>query len=159
MATDLERREAHEGTGMPDPGELASRARDEIGDRAHELGGQAQTKLRQQLDQRSTETGDHVLSVGDALRRSSEQLRTEGKDAPAAVVEGVSRRAQDLGRYLQSADADRILDDAERFAREKPWLTALAAAAAGFAASRFLKASSARRYERRPLATSRDGRI
>ena len=158
MATELERTDTMEGTGMPPPGELAARARDEIGDQAHRLGGEAETRLREQLDRRSTETGDQMLSVGDALRRSSEQLRAEGNSAPAALVEGVSRRADDLGRYLRSADADRILDDAERVARRNPWLTALAASAAGFAASRFVKASSARRYDRRPLTTSRDGR-
>lgn len=158
MATELDRRHATEGTGMPPPGELASRARDEIGDRANELGGQAGAKLREQLDRRSTETGDQMLSVGDALRRSSEQLRGEGNDAPAALVESASRRADEMGRYLRSADADQILDDAERVARRNPWLTALAGAAAGFAASRFLKATSARRYGHAPLAPSRDGR-
>jgi len=70
---------------------------------------------------------------------------------PAKLVEGVSRRADDLGRYLRTSDANQILDDAEGIARRNPWLTALAGAAAGFAASRFLKASSGRRYDRRPL--------
>ena len=157
MATELDRRNTTEGTGMPPPSELASRARDEIGDQAHRLRGEAETRLREQLDRRSTETGDQMLSVGDALRGSTERLRAQGNDTPAALVEGVSRRADDLGRYLRSADADRILDDAERVARRNPWLTALAGAAAGFAASRFLKASSGRRYDRRPLTSARDG--
>lgn len=157
MATDLDRRDATERTATPPSGELASRVGDEIGERAHELGGKAESRLREQVDRRSTETGDQMRSVGDALRRSSEQLRSDGKDAPAALVEGASRRAEDLGRYLQSADAQRILDDAEGIARRNPWLTALAGAAAGFAASRFLKASSARRYDRRPVSASGDG--
>ena len=158
MATELDRRKADEGTGMPPPGELASRARDELGHRAHELGSDAQVKVREQLDRRSTEAGEQALSVGSALRQSSTHLREEGKDASAALVEGASRRAEDVGRYLRAADADRILEDAERVARRNPWLTALAGAAAGFAASRFLKASSGRRYDRGPLVTSRDGR-
>jgi hypothetical protein len=58
----------------------------------------------------------------------------------------VARRADDLGSYLKSADADRILGDVEDFARRRPWLTAAAGALAGLAASRFLKASSSRRY-------------
>jgi hypothetical protein len=137
---------------MPPPGELASRAKEEMGSKAQELGGEAQTRLREQLDTRSTQAGDQLISVGDALRRSSEQLRGEGKDAPASLVEGASRRAEDVGRYLSTADANQILDDAEGIARRNPWLTALAGAAAGFAASRFLKASSGRRYDRRPYA-------
>lgn len=150
MATEVERGTTV-GEGMPPSGELASRAKEEMGTKAHELGGEAQARMREQLDTRSTQAGEQLVSVGDALQRSSEQLRGEGKDTPAKLVEGVSRRADDLGRYLRTSDANQILDDAEGIARRNPWLTALAGAAAGFTASRFLKASSGRRYDRRPL--------
>jgi ElaB/YqjD/DUF883 family membrane-anchored ribosome-binding protein len=142
---------------MPPPGELAAKAKDEVGAKAHELGSEAQTRMRDELDTRSTKAGDGLISVGDALRRSSEQLRGEGKDMPAQVVEGVSRRADDIGRYLRTADANEILDDVEGYARRNPWLTAVAGAAVGFAASRFLKASSARRYDRRPVVRTGTG--
>lgn len=71
----------------------------------------------------------------------------EGKDTPASIVEQISRRADDLGGYLERADADRMLGDVEEFARKRPWLVGAIALTAGFAASRLLKASSARRYE------------
>ena len=62
----------------------------------------------------------------------------------------VARRADDVGDYLQSAEADRILGDIEGFARRRPWLTAGVGALAGLLASRFVKASGNRRYEGAP---------
>ena len=71
----------------------------------------------------------------------------EGKEAPARAVQQAAQKIEDLGGYLRSADADRILGDVERFARRRPWLTATTGVVAGFLASRFVKASSERRYE------------
>ena len=104
-------------------------------------------RLRQQVDQRSTQAGDQVEAVGRAMKQTSEQLRSEGKETPARAVEQAAQKVEDLGGYLRSADADRILHDVESFARRRPWLTAATGAAVGFVASRFLKASSERRYE------------
>jgi hypothetical protein len=59
----------------------------------------------------------------------------------------VAERAEDLGAYLQSTQADKMLTDLERFARRRPWVTAGVGVLAGFVASRFVKASADRRYE------------
>jgi hypothetical protein len=53
---------------------------------------------------------------------------------------------EDFGSYLQRASGDRLLHDAEEFARRRPWAVAGIGVVAGLAASRFLKASSERRY-------------
>lgn len=52
-----------------------------------------------------------------------------------------------------------MLQDVERFARERPWLVAGAAAAAGLIASRFLKASSERRFTQASLGGQRGGSV
>jgi ElaB/YqjD/DUF883 family membrane-anchored ribosome-binding protein len=127
--------------------ELVSQAQEQVQEKAHELRGEAEFRLREQVDQRSTQVGEQVQSFGQALRSGSKQLHSEGKDTPAKLVDQVAQKADELGSYLQSADADRILDDVESFARRRPWLTAGIGAAAGFLASRFVKASSHRRYE------------
>jgi ElaB/YqjD/DUF883 family membrane-anchored ribosome-binding protein len=127
--------------------ELVSAAQEQITAKAHELGGEANLQIREQLDQRSTQAGEQLQSIGKTLQSGANQLRSEGKDVPARVVEEVARRADDVGGYLQSAEADRILGDIEGFARRRPWLTAGVGALAGFLASRFVKASSNRRYE------------
>jgi len=54
-----------------------------------------------------------------------------------------------LGGWLRDSDSDKILSDVEDFGRSKPWALALGGMAIGFAAARFLKASSTQRYERR----------
>lgn len=127
--------------------ELVSAAQEQITAKAHELGGEANLQIREQLDQRSTQAGEQLQSIGKTLQSGANQLRSEGKDVPARVVAEVARRADDVGGYLQSAEADRILRDLEGFARRRPWLTASAGALAGFLASRFVKASGNRRYE------------
>jgi ElaB/YqjD/DUF883 family membrane-anchored ribosome-binding protein len=135
-------------TGVKDKGEeLVSAAQEQITAKAHELGGEANFQIREQLDQRSTQAGEQLQSIGKTLRSGASQLRSEGKDVPARVVEEVARRADDVGGYLQSAEADRMLGDLEGFARRRPWLTAGVGALAGFLASRFVKASGDRRYE------------
>jgi ElaB/YqjD/DUF883 family membrane-anchored ribosome-binding protein len=134
--------------GVKDKGEeLVSSAQEQIMEKAHELGGQASSQIREQLDLRSSKAGEQVQSVGKVLQSGANQLRSEGKDAPARLVEEVARRADNLGGYLQSAESERMLRDVEEFARRRPWLTAGGGALAGFLASRFVKASGDRRYE------------
>ena len=127
--------------------ELVSAAQEQITVTAHELSGGANFQIREQLDQRSTQAGEQLQSIGKTLQSGANQLRSEGKDVPARVVEEVARRADDGGGYLQSAEAARVRGDLEGFARGRPWLTAGVGALAGFLASRFVKASGNRRYE------------
>ena len=127
--------------------ELVSSAQQQVTEKAEEVRGDAAFQLREQVERRSTETGQQVQAVGSALRSGVDQLRADGRGAPAMAVDRIAEQAEQLGSYLQSADADRILRDVESFARRRPWLTAGAAAAAGFVASRLVKASSDRRYE------------
>jgi ElaB/YqjD/DUF883 family membrane-anchored ribosome-binding protein len=127
--------------------ELVSAAQEQVETKAGELRGEAGFQLSEQVNQRSTELGDQVQALGEALRSGAQQLRTQGKAPTATIAEKAAQAAEDVGRYLQSSDADRILGDVERFARQRPWLTAGVGALAGFVASRFVKASGDRRYE------------
>jgi hypothetical protein len=109
--------------------------------------GQARGRLRDQVDQRSTQAGDQVQSAAQDVRSVAEQLRNQGKEAPARVAEQVADRAESFGTYLRDADGERLLGDVEAVARRQPWLVAAGGLALGFVASRFLKASSSRRYQ------------
>ena len=126
--------------------DVLAEAQEQVASKAHELGGEAVSQIRAQLDQRSTQAGEQVQAVGTALQSGVTQLQVEGQDLPAKIVADVARRTDDLGAYLKSAQADQILVDIEDFARRRPWLAAGAAALAGFMASRFVKASGDRRY-------------
>jgi hypothetical protein len=119
-------------------------------DKAKGAMGQARGRLRDQVDQRSTQAGDQVQSAAQDVRSVAEQLRNQGKETPARVAEQVANRAESFGTYLRDADGERLLGDVEGFARRQPWLVAAGGLALGFVASRFLKASSSRRYQGGP---------
>ena len=109
--------------------------------------GQARGRLSDQVDQRSTEAGERIAGTAGDVRSIAQELRGQGKDTPANLAEQVADQADRVGDYLKGASGDRILRDVEDFARRQPMLVAAAGLALGFAASRFLKASSSRRYE------------
>jgi ElaB/YqjD/DUF883 family membrane-anchored ribosome-binding protein len=118
----------------------------QVGQKAQEVRGQAGERVRQELDTRSTQAGEQVSTTAEAIRRLGEQLREDGSHGVAKYADQVAERVERLGSYLSQSNADRVLHDVESFARRRPWLVAFGGAAAGFLASRFVKASSANRY-------------
>jgi hypothetical protein len=116
-------------------------------DKARGAMGQARGRISEQVDQRSTQAGERIAGTASDVRSIADELRNQGKDAPATVAEQVANQADRVGDYLKGASGDRLLRDVEDFARRQPMLVAAAGLALGFAASRFLKASSSRRYE------------
>ena len=108
--------------------------------------GQARGRISQQVDQRSTEAGERLSGSAADVRSIADELRRQGRDGPAAMAEQVAGQAERAGNYLKGASGDRILRDVEDVARRQPWLVAAGGLVLGFAASRFLKASSSRRY-------------
>jgi hypothetical protein len=135
-ATDQAREKAQEAAGAAK-------------EQAQQAAGQAKGALRSQVDQRSTDAGERVGGFASDVRSVGEQLREQGKDQPAKLADQAADRAERLGGYLRDSDADRILGDLEDFGRRQPWAVIAGGVALGFAASRFLKASSSRRYEER----------
>src|SRR4051794_39181103 len=103
-------------------------------------------RLKEQVDQRSTDAGRQVNTVADDVRSVAGELRNQGKDKPAQYAEQAAERVQSLGQWLGRSDGDQILRDVEGFARRNPWAVAAGGAVLGLAASRFLKASSGERY-------------
>jgi ElaB/YqjD/DUF883 family membrane-anchored ribosome-binding protein len=119
-------------------------------EKAQQAAGQARGRVREQIDQRSTEAGQRVGDAAKDVRSIGEQLRQQGKDQPARMVDQVADRAESLGDYLQRADGEVILRDVEDFGRRRPWAVIAGGIAVGFAASRLLKASSTRRASEPP---------
>jgi ElaB/YqjD/DUF883 family membrane-anchored ribosome-binding protein len=120
---------------------------EQVTEKAREIGGTVQDRVREQVDTRSTQAGDQVGSVGEAMRNMGDQLRSQGNDLPAQLAHQAAERADQLSQYLREADADRILRDAEDFGRRQPWVVAAIGLAVGVTAARFIKASGRRRYE------------
>jgi hypothetical protein len=103
-------------------------------------------RLKEQVDQRSTQAGQQVSTVADDVRTVAGELRNQGKDAPARYADQAAERVQSVGQWLERSDGDQILRDVEGFARKNPWAVAAGGLVLGLAASRFLKASSSERY-------------
>ncbi len=147
-------------TGAPPPNGGDSKAQEAAGqakDKAQEVAGQAQEKaqqaageaksrVREQVDQRSTQAGEQVTGTAGDLRSVADTLREQGKDKPAQLADQAAQRTEQLGSYLSESNGDKILRDLEDTARKQPWAVVAGGIALGFAASRFLKASSSERY-------------
>jgi hypothetical protein len=127
----------------------AQQAAGQAKEQAQQAAGQAKGALRTQVDQRSTDAGSKVGGFASDVRSVSDQLREQGKDQPAKLADQAADRADQVSRYLTNSDADRILGDIEDFGRRQPWAVIGGGVVLGLLASRFLKASSTRRYEER----------
>jgi len=119
----------------------------QVTERAHDVAGNAQVKLRDQIDTRSTQAGEQVAATAMALRSGADELYRQGNESAGDAAQRAAAQAERLGSYLKSADADRIFADAEDIARRNSWAVVIGGVVAGAAAARFLKASSSRRYE------------
>jgi hypothetical protein len=128
----------------------AEQAKQKAQETAQQAAGKAKGRVREQVDQRSTQAGEQVSGTADDVRTIAQQLREQGKDQPAKLAEQAADRAEKVGTYLKQSDGDTILRDVEDFGRRQPWAVMFGGLAAGFLASRFLKASSTRRYETPP---------
>jgi hypothetical protein len=115
-------------------------------ERVQDAKEQARGRLREQVDQRSTQAGEQLSSAADDVRSVAGELRTQGKDTPARYAEQAADKAQEIGQKLQNASGDELLRDVEDFARRNPWAVAAGGLVLGLAASRMLKASSSQRY-------------
>jgi ElaB/YqjD/DUF883 family membrane-anchored ribosome-binding protein len=125
----------------------------QIQEKASEAKARTRERLREQIDTRSSQTGEQMTSTASALRQTAQQLRTDQREQQAKVLEQIAERTERFGRYLTETDGDKMLRDVERIARQRPWLLSGGGTVLGFLAARFTKASSSRRYEG-PSSTS-----
>ncbi len=143
---------------MADVQSSGSGVTDQARDQVHQVAGQATEKLqqasgqvsdrvKQEVDSRSSQAGATVGSTAHSLRAVGKELRNQGEETPAKLADQIADRVEQVSEYLSNSDADRILSDVERFGRRQPWVVIGAGLAVGFAAARFLKASSGRRYD------------
>jgi hypothetical protein len=116
-------------------------------DKARGATERARGRFRDQVDQRSTQAGERLAGTAADVRSVADELRRQGKDTPARLAEQLAGRTDRAAGYLKGASGERILRDVEDLARGNPWAAAAGGLALGFAASRFLKASSRRRYQ------------
>lgn len=131
--------ESTESSGARD---AAAEKAGQVKDQAAEKAQQVKSGLRGQVDTRSTQAGEQINTQASDVRQVAESLREQGKDGPAKIADQAADRVERLGGYLKDQDADAILGDVERYARSNPWAVVAGGLAAGFVASRMLRASA-----------------
>jgi ElaB/YqjD/DUF883 family membrane-anchored ribosome-binding protein len=136
-----------------------AQVKEQVQDAAAQAKGQTLEQVRGQIDSRSTQVGEQLSSTAQAVRRAGVQLREEGKEGPAKIVEGLAERGERLGSYLSRADGNQLLGDVEGLGRKQPWLFVGGSAVVGFLAARFLKASSRSRYQSYGAVSKSDGDV
>lgn len=133
-----------------DDGSLAAHAQEKVQQKAHQASNASARYVREQAETRGKQVADELQSVSAALRRSSHALHADGNEKAARGIELVTERIEGLGGYLGGTGGDKMLRDLEAFGRRKPWGMIGLGLGVGLAASRFLKASSSRRFEHAP---------
>jgi hypothetical protein len=123
-------------------------AREQIREVKDQVVGQARSSLQQARDRASSSLGeskgqfaDQFGTVADALRRTTEHLRSEDQQRIAGLTETVARQIEQVANYLRTKDAVAMRNDLENLARRQPALMLGGALVLGLLGARFLKSS------------------
>jgi hypothetical protein len=130
----------------------------QVSEQARQAAVPLQERMREELSTRSSQLSDQASALGEALRTTSDNLHGKGQSEVARIPEQAADIVDRCSRYLRQADGDQILRDLETLGRQRPWAVVAGAATAGFLASRFLKASSGRRYRSGSVGSPGNGR-
>lgn len=146
MADAAQRWESTVGTTGADQVQEAARdtaedLKDTVRESSTQLSSTARDWMQQEADQRTSAIASQARSIADAMRQTTSKLHDEGQPQAARVTEVIADRVDQAATYLDQADGQRLMSDAQDVARRNPWAVAAAGLVAGFAASRFMKAS------------------
>ena len=109
--------------------------------------GRVRNSASQQLSEQKNRATDGLGSVAQAVRQSTQQLRDQQHDTIAQYVEQAADQLERLSTRLKEKNVNELVDDAQRFARQRPALFIGSAFAIGLIGSRFFKSSADRRGE------------
>lgn len=143
---------------MPNTGSPGSRtegeqqgggsAREQIREVKDQVVGQARSTLKQARDRAGSSLGeskgqfaDQFGTIAEALRRTTEHLRSEDQQRIAGITDTVARQVDQIADYLRNKDARAMRADLENLARRQPALVMGGALILGLVGARFLKSS------------------
>lgn len=139
-------------------------AREQIREVKNQVVDQARSTYQQARDRASSSLGEskgqfaeQFGTIADALRRTTEHLRSEDQQRIAGLTDTVARQVEQVADYLRNKDARAMRQDLENLARRQPALMIGGALLLGLIGARFFK-SSERRGDRRFDERQRFGR-
>ncbi len=90
--------------GRPaDEQSVVGQAQEKVKETAQQTRGAVARVVSERVETTSSQAASQLKEVSGAFRRTSHQLRGEGKDQPAKVVEVVSDRTDQVARYLSES--------------------------------------------------------
>jgi hypothetical protein len=123
-------------------------AREQIREVKDQVVGQARNTLQQARDRAGSSLGeskgqvaDQFGTIAEALRRTTEHLRSEDQQRIAGLTETVARQVDQVANYLRNKDAAAMRADLESLARRQPAIVLGGALVLGLIGARFLKSS------------------
>src|SRR6476659_6374481 len=127
-------------------------AREQIRDVKNQVVEQAKSTLQQARERAGSSLGeskdqlaDQFGTVADALRRTTEHLRSEEQTRIAGFTDTLARQVDQVSNYLRNKDAAAMRNDLENVARRQPAIMIGGALVLGLIGARFLKSSERRR--------------
>ena len=97
-----------------------------------------------QLGTQKDKATDGIGSVAHAVRQTTQQLRDQRHDTIARYVDEAANQLERVSQRLREKDVSELLDDAQRFARQRPAVFIGSAFALGLLGARFFKSSRER---------------
>jgi hypothetical protein len=126
-------------------GGAVQQAQEKVAAGVEEAKSTAGSLIRSQIDERSSQLGEHLHGAVQALRQAEQTMEQEGTPG-RQLVDRTTAQVERTARYLSESDGRRVLLDFERLGRENPWAVIGGGILLGFIGARFLKASSSRRF-------------
>ena len=117
-------------------------------DRQSGIASRVRESANNQLTRQKDRATDSLGSVAQAVRQSTGQLREQRHDTIAQYVEQAANQLDRLSTRLREKNVNELLNDAQRFARQRPAVFIGSAFALGLIGARFLKSSADRDLNR-----------
>jgi len=138
------------GSGSTDANgqQAGSGAREQIREVKDQVVGQAKNSFQQAKERATSSLGeskgqfaDQFGTVADALRRTTEHLRSEDQQRIAGLTDTLAQQVEQVANYLRNKDARAMRNDLENLARRQPAIMLGGALLLGLMGARFLKSS------------------
>jgi ElaB/YqjD/DUF883 family membrane-anchored ribosome-binding protein len=119
--------------------------KDQVVDQARQSFRQARDSAGASLNDTRQHAAQRIGGLANAVRGTSERLRSEQQDRVADLTDGLADQVERLGTYLRDRNFSDFRRDAESFARRQPVVAVGLALGLGLLGARFLKSGQAGR--------------
>lgn len=126
---------------------VAAKLADTAQEKARGVLSTAEEKARELAEAKKREAAEQVDSVAKVVDSVAEQVESAIPQA-GTYVRGVAEEIHRVSSSLRESSVDELMDEARRFAQQRPGLVLGGAVVLGFGLARFLKASADRRAVR-----------